>query len=305
MSLFHKLALFLLLAQATCAGRERAPRPRPFEPLSYEASTGTVHARRAGTEGGPRIVFVHGTPGDADAWRPYLRQPFHGWDLVAVDRPGFGESAPRGAVTSLATQAAALAPLLDPNLDPNPEPGLERGEGQAAGRRLGPPVVLVGHSLGAAVVARVAVDHPDRVAGLVLLAGSVDPELERLRWYNILATPLEWLLSRSLRNANREIRALRRELVALGRELERIECPVLVIHGTDDSLVPYANVDYLRRTLGARAEIVSLEGADHFFIWSRSEGIARTVGRFLARLPGAPPGALEPPPDPAAGNDDR
>ena len=89
------------------------------------------------------MILVHGTPGSATAWTDYLLSPPPGIELVALDRPGFGSSAPDGAVTRLADQAAAVAALLPTN---------DR------------PVVLLGHSLGGAVVARVAADHPQIVA---------------------------------------------------------------------------------------------------------------------------------------------
>ncbi len=39
--------------------------------------------------------------------------------------------------------------------------------------------ILVGHSLGGPVIARTAMDYPDLVDGLILVGGSIDPEMEK------------------------------------------------------------------------------------------------------------------------------
>jgi pimeloyl-ACP methyl ester carboxylesterase len=120
------------------------------------ASVSYLHA---GDADGPIVIMVHGTPGSAMAWSDYLLSPPSGTEVVALDRPGFGRSGPAGAMTSLADQAAAVLALMPTD---------------------GRPVLLLGHSLGGAVVARVAADHPERVTALVLLAASLDPALESI-----------------------------------------------------------------------------------------------------------------------------
>src|SRR3546814_16092495 len=52
----------------------------------------------------------------------------------------------------------------------------------------GAPAIVVGHSLGGPIAAKLAMDYPDRVRGLLLLAPSVAPALEAPRWYQRLAT---------------------------------------------------------------------------------------------------------------------
>ena len=107
---------------------------------------------QAGNPTAPRLILVHGTPGSDSGWSDYLTNPAPGAEVVALDRPGFGDSGPEGAVTSLEAQAAAVYALFPTD-----------------GRR----VVLLGHSLGGPIVARVAAEHPDRVAAVVLLAASL------------------------------------------------------------------------------------------------------------------------------------
>lgn len=259
-------ALAVVLTTLGCA----PPGPRlPAEPT--EALRRTVHVGPplnaeistlvAGDPRGTRVVMVHGTPGSAQAWTDYLLAPPEGLELVALDRPGFGRSGPPGAVTSLAVQAAAVAALLPTD-----------------GRK----AVLLGHSLGGPIVARVAADHPDRVAALVLLAASLDPALEQIHPLQPLGTwwPVRQLLPRAIRNANAELMALRPELVQLAGLLARITAPVIIVHGSADALVPLANVPYMQSHLSAVRcrETVVLAGTNHFLPWNSEAAVRAAIG---------------------------
>lgn len=216
---------------------------------------------RSGNAPVGRLVLVHGTPGSADGWGPWLSDPVPGFRVVAVDRPGHGASGPSRAVTSLAEQADLIAGATLPD------------DGSAT--------VVVGHSLGGAVAACIAARHAERVHALVLVAAALDPELERVHPLQRLARrgPLRAVLPRTLRHANDELLALRGELDALAPDLARIRCPVFVVHGTHDRLVPVANVDYLQRKLvGAPIlEVELLRGQDHFLPWKAVAQLRRIV----------------------------
>jgi pimeloyl-ACP methyl ester carboxylesterase len=224
----------------------------------------TLSYLRAGTAQGPRLILVHGTPGAATGWADYLNNPPPGLDVVALDRPGFGQSGPAGAMPSLADQAAAVRALLP-----------------ADGR----PVVLLGHSLGGPVVARVAADLPGRITAVVLLAASLDPGLEEIHPMQHVG---EWpwvraLLPRVLRNANAELMALKPELDALARDLPRIQAKVLIVHGTEDKLVPVANVPFMQaRLTGARCvRTTLLQGRNHFLPWNAEAEVRAAIAAAL------------------------
>lgn len=229
-------------------------------------STSYLHA---GNPLAPRVLFVHGTPGDATAFAAYLARTPADLEFVSADRPGFGDSTTaldaRGTpvnteLLSYQEQAEALAPLLV--------------------ERLGRQTILVGHSLGGPIIARLAADYPARVAGLVILAGSLDPDLETPRWYNELLTwsPIRAIAPISLIHANREVLAGREQTQLLAPLLPAITCPVTIVHGRKDSLVPYANVIYMQRTLtNAPKRIVNLPRDDHFIPWTQEELITKLI----------------------------
>lgn len=252
-------ALVVLLATLGCAPQRPVAPTDALEALRRPLAAG-LSALVAGVPDGPRVILVHGTPGSAGGWSDLLLDPPPGLELIALDRPGFGRSAPDGAVTRLADQAAAVARLLP-------------ADGRGA--------VLVGHSLGGAVVARVAAEHPRQVLALVLVAASLDPALERIHPLQPLGAwpPLRALLPRAIRNANAELMALQPELVELGALLPRIDAPVRILHGTADALVPVANVDYLQRQLtGARCiHTLLLPGANHFLPWNAAERVRAAI----------------------------
>lgn len=219
-------------------------------------------ARVAGNKHGRRVIFIHGTPGQARGWADYLLTVPKDLEYVAIDRPGFGSSGPDGAVVSLARQAAALRHLLV--------------------ARNGRWPILVGHSLGGPIAARAAADYPDRIGGLVILAGSLDPSLEKIELIQKVARTfaLDRLIPRRMRNANLELLGLKPELVTLQEKLGDIKCPVTIIHGTRDTLVPYANVTFMQRqmTKAKPMTVVKLQDQVHFLPWLEKPAIDRAVG---------------------------
>ncbi len=192
---------------------------------------GTLSYVQAGTPGGRRVIFIHGSPGDSGIWEAQLARVAQGQDYIAVDRPGYGFSRPRLSRPDLKDQSAALAPLLDTDD--------------------GRPVVLVGYSMGGPVALRTAIDHPDRVGGLVLASSNLDPDLEPYRWYNELAS--WWIfrpfIKRRWRNSNREILNHRPKLEAMAPSLASVAMPVAIIHTKDDQLVPVENVTFMRERM--------------------------------------------------------
>ena len=212
----------------------------------------------------PLIIFVHGTPGSWYAQRAFLsdeslRDAFH---MIAVDRLGHGESV-GDVVPSLAAQAASLKPLLDRDTT---------GRG----------AILVGHSLGGPIIARTAMDYPEKIAGLVFVASTGDPAISR-KWYNLVAgiPPIRWFLSRELLRANKEILPIKKELTAMLPLWSRIEVPTTIIQGDKDKLVNPKNADFIERALvnAPVTKIVVPEG-NHAVYWSHRQLLIDVLAGF-------------------------
>lgn len=236
--------------------------------LQYKTGFRDIHYIESGDSTKPLVLFVHGSPGSLDAFIGFLVDSalLPKALLISTDRPGFGYSNFGRAEPSLLKQAEALKPLL-------------------AEHHNNRPVILVGHSLGGPLIAKMAIAYPDLVDGLIIVAGSIDPELEpNETWFRApLATPfLSWILPRALRSSNEEIYQLKPELEKMLPDWKKISCPVIIIQGTKDELVPYENVNFAKKMIvNAPVEYVIKDGMNHFVPWSNPELIREAVLKMV------------------------
>jgi pimeloyl-ACP methyl ester carboxylesterase len=131
----------------------------PYD-VRYEVPVagGALHVARAGVppeQADAIVLAVHGITSSSMAWRTVAREltgrlPV---SLLALDLRGRGRSAHLPGPYGFAAHVADLLAVLD-------DAGVERA-------------VLAGHSMGAYVVARLAADHPERAAAVVLVDGGM------------------------------------------------------------------------------------------------------------------------------------
>lgn len=242
---------------------------------SYQSGNRKMHYAQTGDDEKPLVVFVHGSPGSMSAFVPFLVDSslLARAQLISVDRPGFGYSRYGFAERTLTTQASVIRDLLV----------------EKKGNR---PLILVGHSLGGPLVARLAMDYPDLVDGLVIVAGAIDPKLEPDEaWFRApLATPfLRWILPGSLRASNYELYHLKPELERMLPYWKNLRCPVVIIHGKKDNLVPFGNVAFAEKHIDpALTKYITHEGARHFIPWEQPDMIVEGVNYLLERLSSDP-----------------
>ncbi|ETI62594.1 alpha/beta fold hydrolase [Marinomonas profundimaris] len=178
------------------------------------------------------VVFVHGTPDDWTSFARYFQEEAftNRFRLISIDRPGWGKSTyPDSFPTHLQTQSNMIGPMLEDIWQQN---------GQQK-------VILVGHSLGGSLVPILAVDYPQFVRGVVILAGDLEPSWAAARWYNRLlnwapdfAIPDKW------NHSNMEVLALTESLTLAQPKLSGLTLPITLLQGTEDTLVDPKNADY-------------------------------------------------------------
>jgi pimeloyl-ACP methyl ester carboxylesterase len=220
-----------------------------------------------GNPEGPLVIFIHGTPGGWGDFYSMLKNPLltERAFVVSVDRVGWGGSEAGGLEPSLKEQAAAIA-------------GVIRAHG---GNR---PTILVGHSLGGAIAPRVAIDFPDLVDGVVIVAGSIDPALEKTTWYQAVAffPGIKQAIPKPLSRSNEEMRPLKRELEAMLPLWGGLRCPVIVLQGDLDELVPAANADFAERVItNAPLTVRRIPDLGHLIPWERPDLMVSAVVDLL------------------------
>lgn len=134
----------------------------PFRTREVRVQGGTLHVAQAGPpprEAGAVVLAVHGITSSHMAWRTVARDlgRHAGVSLLAPDLRGRGRSGALPGPYGMKAHIADLLAVLD-------DAGAER-------------VVLAGHSMGAYVVTRLAAEHPDRTAAVVLLDGGLNVPL--------------------------------------------------------------------------------------------------------------------------------
>jgi pimeloyl-ACP methyl ester carboxylesterase len=131
----------------------------PFaDRFGVEVAGGTLHVARAGAppeQADSVVLAVHGVTASLMTWRTVARElaEHSGTTVLAPDLRGRGRSSTLPGPYGIASHVDDLLAVLD----------------QVGARR----AVLVGHSLGGYVAARLDAEHPDRVTGLVLLDGGL------------------------------------------------------------------------------------------------------------------------------------
>jgi len=201
---------------------------------SYEALGRTMYYAQIGDINKPMVVFVHGSPGGWDAYLNYFKDTVltNIACLVSVDRAGYGGSSERIAEPSLEAQAALIAPILSTS-------------------KASKKPILVGHSLGGPIIARMAMDYPNAMQSLILLAPSIDPKMEKNEWYRyILKTGIVRAIMPSMMvSSNLELMPLEEELELMMPLWKNIKIPCTIMHGKKDMLVPYGNVAFYEKML--------------------------------------------------------
>ena len=234
----------------------------------YQYKDYRIRYAEVGNYDHPLVIFVHGAPGSLDAFNgflndPELRKKYH---MISVDRPGYGYSGFGRSMTSIREQAEALLPLV--SLNRNPDKPL-----------------LVGHSYGGPIVAKMAMLAPDKIGALEIVGGAVDPDHEKIYWINHILNlrVFRWLMPVSMRVANDEKITHVSELRKMMSDWKNIDIPVTIIHGTTDSLVPLKNAFFAQKMLvNAQVTMKIFKNTGHLIPWMAPGDMKQDILNFPA-----------------------
>jgi pimeloyl-ACP methyl ester carboxylesterase len=238
-----------------------------------------VHYQEAGDRNAPALVLIHGFASSTLVWsKVFLRLAAAGFRVIAVDLLGFGYSGkPRNGEYTIAGQAGFLIGLLD--------------------RLKIKRATLVGSSYGGAVAATCALDHPRRVAKLVLIGTVNNDRPLSYRLMRVFSSPVfgdvvsplligsrrllrrrmkrvydrhEWVLDERRVDARHLplrasgthraiIRTVRGwDAERISREAHLIKQPTLLLWGENDSEIPLADGERLHEQIAGSRLIVFL-----------------------------------------------
>jgi len=241
----------------------------------FQGEASHISYRYTESHGDTILVFIHGTPGDWSALGHFLvddELSKYAALRISLDRPGWGAVSERSktafSLLSMAEQSAQITLFMDSLREQYPQA----------------PIILVGHSYGASLAARLLMDKPEYVQGVMLLAGPLDPSLAGRRWYHHLADTalLKKILSDDLNKANVEMTSLQADLTAMLPYWQSIKVPITIIQGTKDKLVPAANSDFIRKVIEPDyLRLIDLDKQGHFIPWERYALVVKELRSLL------------------------
>ena len=250
-----------------------------MQSLRTEVQDFQVHAlmwTRPEAVGRLPVALVHGLSVSSRYMIPLAQRLQSFYPVYAPDLPGFGLSERPEETLTIPELAAVLDAWL-----------VEKGL---------PRVALVGNSLGCQVIARLAATVPERVAGAVLIAPTMDPDAPSALAQivrgaqDIIDEPLsywKYLFEEYISvGLDRTLQSLQYGLDDdMQQVLPEVRAPTLVMRGELDTIVPQAWAERVTRLL-PRGRLVEIAGESHVVHVSAPDEVARQIRAFLSEVEG-------------------
>lgn len=197
------------------------------------------------------IVYLPGGGGRSSFWRPVADRLWRRGAPVVFGYPGFGDVPADPALRTLSDYYAALLAVLPPRCH------------------------LVAQSMGNVLALRAAIEHPDRIASLVLCAVSGGVDVRSLGG-------AEWRASLRAEQAHAPSWFID-DASDFTERLATVRIPALVLSGDADPLSPVRVGEFLRDRLPS-ATLSVVAGGTHTMAHDEPDRIAEGIGSFLATI---------------------
>ena len=258
------------------------------EPETVEIGGRSIQYLKVGEGEGTPLLLLHGFGGDINIWVFNQEALAEGGRTVyALDLPGHGGSTKDVGEGDLASLVRVVAGFMD-------EMGLEKAH-------------LFGHSMGGGVAASFAIQHPERVQSLSLIASAgLGEEINGEYIEGFIATNRRKemtsvlgllfanpdLVNRQLVNdvirfkrldgVDEALRKLADNLFPAGKQadvpdLSGVEVPMLVVWGREDKILPVSHSE----NVPGHARVEVLDETGHMPQMEASGQTNRLIGEFL------------------------
>ena len=252
---------------------------------------------------GDPVVLIHGYPLNGNSWERQERELLaRGHRVISYDRRGFGRSSQPTVGYDYDTFAADLKALLEHlDLSDTILVGFSMGSGEVT-RYLG--------SYGSARVRKAALlgaippylrkteDNPDGVEGAVFEQIKAAIVADRYAWFkefldNFYNTDklMPERISEQAWQASFNVAAAASPFASYAcvdtwltdfrGDLPRIDVPVLVVHGTDDRILPFEATAARLPDLIDDVELVAVEGGPHNIAWTHPDDVNAALLDFI------------------------
>ncbi len=249
-----------------------------------------LHYERGGS--GEPLLLIQGMGGTHVSWgEPFLAPLRESFDVTAFDNRGIGLSAPIDGPFTIVEMAEDAAVLMD-------ELGLESAH-------------VVGISMGGMIAQDLALVHPERLRSLtlgctycggpgsrlmpqenleILAAGMASGDRDKAirASYEVNLSPAFRAdeshyaafheMATSVPAAKRTIELQAQAIFGhdTSARLGELATPTLIVHGTDDGVLPYPNAELIASLMPA-ARLETLEDVGHMFWWEQPDRSAELI----------------------------
>jgi hypothetical protein len=242
--------------------------PAGFSEIELKLPDGTtvngwLYRTPAAADTTPVVVYFHGNAENLETLKQSQQlAAFQQMDvhLLAIDYPGYGLSGGSPNEQSLRSTADAAVAYAQQQFPEN-------------------PLILMGWSLGAAVALVTAAEHPAAVDGVIALSPwSSLPEAAADHYP-------QWLVGLIIKEQYNVMEAAK-----------KITCPVLLVHGEQDELIPAAHSERIAVTLKGIVQYMRVFEAGHSDLLAHSDvwsALHHFVRNFTRSDFGQPPKASQ------------
>jgi hypothetical protein len=200
----------------------------PFREVNFDVEPGVringLHFHRPEPKG--LVLYFHGNTRSIKGWAKYARDFYrYDYDVVLVDYRGFGKSTGKRSEEEMLNDMQFVYETL-------------------AAQYTQDHLIVYGRSLGSGFAVKVASDNTPRY--LILDAPYYNFRQVVERFLPIL--PVRYVLRYHLRT---------------DKWIQKVQCPVYILHGTRDWLIPIRHSEQLRKFNPRRITLIRIKGGGH------------------------------------------